>query len=84
MPRPLRIEYPGACYHVFCRGDAWLPIFQADPDKELLLDRMVHFAEIFRVEIRTYCVMINHVHVHLRTQEANLGAFRRSFLSQRD
>ncbi len=81
MPRPLRIEYPGACYHVICRGNAQLPIFQEDSDKELLLDRMVHFAEIFRVEIRAYCVMINHVHLHLRTQEANLGAFMRSFLT---
>lgn len=81
MPRPLRIEYPGACYHVICRGNARLPIFQADSDKGLLLDRMVHFAEIFRVEIRAYCVMNNHVHFHLRTQEANLGAFMRSFLT---
>jgi len=39
MPRPLRIEFPGACYHVMCRGNARLPIFHADADKELLLDR---------------------------------------------
>ena len=42
---------------------------------------MVDFAEIFRIEIRAYCVMINHVHIHLRTQEANLGAYMRSFLT---
>ena len=81
MPRPLRIEYPGACYHVICRGNARLPVFQADADKELLLDRMVHFAEIYRVELRAYCVMVNHVHIHLRTLDANLGAFMRSFLT---
>jgi REP element-mobilizing transposase RayT len=81
MPRPLRIEYPGACYHVICRGNARLPIFREDADKELLLDRMIHFAEIYRVEIRAYCVMINHVHIHLRTLDANLGAFMRSFLT---
>ena len=45
MPRPLRIEFPNACYHVICRGNARLPIFEDDADKELLLDRMVHFAE---------------------------------------
>jgi putative transposase len=81
MPRPLRIEFPDACYHVICRGNARLPIFEADQDKDLLLDRMVHFAELFRIEIRAYCVMINHVHIHLRTREANLGAFMRSFLT---
>lgn len=81
MPRPLRIEFPDACYHVICRGNARLPIFEADQDKSLLLDRMVHFAELFRIEIRAYCVMVNHVHIHLRTREANLGAYMRSFLT---
>jgi REP element-mobilizing transposase RayT len=81
MPRPLRIEFPDACHHVICRGNARLPIFEADQDKDLLLDRMVHFAELFRIEIRAYCVMINHVHIHLRTREANLGAFMHSFLT---
>ena len=81
MPRSLRIEFPSACYHVICRGNARLPIFGDDADKELVLDRMVHFAEFFRVEIRAYCVMINHIHIHLRTQEANLGAYMRSFLT---
>ncbi|MBN2451256.1 MAG: transposase [Lentisphaeria bacterium] len=81
MPRPLRIEFPGACYHVMCRGNARLPVFHADADKELLLDRMVHFAAVFRVDLRAYCVMINHLHVHLRTVEGNLGAFMGSFLT---
>jgi len=81
MPRPLRIEFPGACYHVMCQGNARLPIFRADADKELLLDRMVHFAGLFRVELRAYCVMTNHFHVHLRTAEGNLGAYMRSFLT---
>ncbi len=63
------------------RGNARLPIFRDAADKELLLDRMVHFAEIFRIEIRAYCVMINHYHVHVHTREANLGAYMRSFLT---
>jgi len=81
MPRPLRIEFPDACYHVMCRGNARLPIFEDNSDKTLLLDRMSHFADLFRVEIRAYCVMVNHVHIHLRTREANLGAYMRSFLT---
>ena len=81
MPRPLRLEFPRACYHVMSRGNARLPIFRAETDRKLLLDRMVHFAALFRVEIRAYCVMINHFHVHLRTGEANLGAYMQSFLT---
>jgi len=81
MPRPLRIEYPGACYHVMSRGNARLPVLRQDADKALLLDRLVHYAGLFHVEIRAYCIMDNHVHMHVRTLEGNLGASMRSFLT---
>ena len=81
MPRPLRIEFPGACYHVMSRANVGSPIFRADADKTLLLDRMVHFAALFQVDIRAYCIMINHFHLYLRTPEGNLGAFMQSFLT---
>ena len=48
MPRPLRIEFPGACYHVMFRGNARRPVFREDADKELLVERMAHFAALFR------------------------------------
>ena len=35
MPRPLRIEYPGAIYHVMNRGDRREPIFKDDVDRLL-------------------------------------------------
>lgn len=53
MLRPLRIEFPDACYHVICRGNARLPIFADDADKGLLLDRMVLARAIFTGETRT-------------------------------
>jgi hypothetical protein len=39
MSRPLRIEYPGAVYHVTSRGDAHRPIFRDDQDRLLFLER---------------------------------------------
>ena len=81
MPRPLRIEFSDVCYHVICRGNARLPIFRDDANRELLLDRMVYYAELFRVVIRAYCVMVDHVFIHLRTLEANPGTYMRSFLT---
>ena len=81
MPRPLRIEFPGACYHVMFRGNARMPVFREDADKELLVDRMAHFASLFRIRIRAYCVMVNHAHIHVRTDEANLGRYMQSFLT---
>jgi REP element-mobilizing transposase RayT len=81
MARPLRIEFPGACYHLMCRGNFRFPVFQDPADKALILERLIHFAEIFHVRIRAYCVMVNHLHGHLQTQEANMGRFMHSFLT---
>jgi hypothetical protein len=33
MPRALRIEYPGAIYHVINRGDHREPIFRDDSNR---------------------------------------------------
>ncbi len=37
MARPLRIEYPGAIYHVTSRGNARSDIYLSDTDRELFL-----------------------------------------------
>lgn len=37
MARPLRIEFPGAVYHVTSRGDWREPIVLGDDDREDLL-----------------------------------------------
>jgi len=47
----------------------------------MLVDRMAHFAALFRVRIRAYCVMINHAHIHVKANEANLGRYMQSFLT---
>jgi hypothetical protein len=38
MARPLRIEYPGAIYHVLSRGDRREAIFRTDADRNLFRD----------------------------------------------
>ena len=40
MARKLRVEYPGAIYHVMNRGDRWEPIFSDDQDRLLFLDTL--------------------------------------------
>ena len=37
MARPLRIQYPGAMYHVMNRGDQREDIFRADEDRHTFL-----------------------------------------------
>ena len=73
MARPLCVEFPGACYHVICRGTRF-PLFADDEDKSLVLEHLVQFADEFSVRIRAYCVMVNHMHCHLKTEEGTSDA----------
>ena len=38
MPRPLRVDYPGAIYHVISRGHNQENIFKTDRDREKFLE----------------------------------------------
>ena len=38
MARKVRVEYPGAIYHVMNRGDRREPIFKDDADRKLFLE----------------------------------------------
>ena len=73
MARPLRVEYPGAYYHVINRGNAGEVIFKNDRDKEKFLEYLAIAVERFSVVIHTYCLMSNHFHLLLQTPEANLS-----------
>jgi len=81
MARPLRIEYEGACYHVMNRGNRGEEVYRDARDYELFVDRLAHFAEMFRVGVRSYCLMPNHFHLYLCTREANLSRFMQSLLT---
>ena len=81
MARPLRIEYPGASYHVVNRGNQRNIVFHDDWHYELFVDKLGNFAAEFRVTVYVYCCMPNHFHLYLRTKEANLSRFMQSFLT---
>ena len=40
MTRPLRIQHPGAVYHVMARGSSGRPIFADDPDRTRFLETL--------------------------------------------
>jgi REP element-mobilizing transposase RayT len=73
MARPLRIEYPGALYHVIARGNARAPIFLADCDRLLFLDVLGDVIEQFAWLCHAYCLMPNHYHLVFETPDANLS-----------
>ena len=81
MARPLRIEYPNACYHVINRGNQRSVVFHDTWHYECFVEKLGYFATEFRVEVYAYCCMPNHFHLYLQTKEANLSRFMQSFLT---
>jgi putative transposase len=77
MARPLRIEYPGAFYHVMARGDDRKAIFRDDKDRLCLLEVVRKAAERYRLSLHAYCLMDNHYHLLVESAEANLSVSMR-------
>ncbi len=80
MARPLRIEYPGAYYHVMNRGNRGEDIFLRDKDRNLFLDALADSCEIYDIKLIIYVLMANHFHLLVQTLQANLSEFMRHFL----
>lgn len=73
MPRPLRIEYENAYYHVMNRGAGRQTIFHGEPYYHAFLECLAETHVRFGVNIHAYCLMGNHYHLLLQTPNANLG-----------
>ncbi|WP_139558803.1 transposase [Methylotetracoccus oryzae] len=73
MARPLRLEFPGAVYHVTARGDRREDIFLDDPDRQRFLELLGREVEQQQWVLYAYCLMGNHYHLLLETPEANLS-----------
>lgn len=73
MSRPLRIEFPGAVYHVTSRGNARHKIFEDDKDRELFLSLIGHVVDRYGWFCHTYCLMDNHYHILIETPQSNLS-----------
>jgi putative transposase len=79
MARPLRIEYPGAIYHVTSRGNARNNIFSDDEDREIFLSILGAVVKRYNWLCHAYCLMDNHYHFIIETPDANLSLGMRQF-----
>ena len=77
MARPLRIEFPGAVYHVTSRGDRREPIVLGDEDREDLLGVLGQALHRFDACALAWCLMDNHYHFVLHTRQPNLSLLMR-------
>ena len=73
MARPLRIEFPGAFYHVTARGDQREAIYESDEDRESFLEILQDVLERFEWRCHAYCLMTNHYHLFIETVHGNLS-----------
>jgi len=74
MPRPLRIQFPGAVYHVMNRGNGRQAIFEDATDARRFLARLEEIAAPLGWRFHAYCLMTNHYHFVLQTPQPNLSA----------
>ena len=72
MARPLRIQYPGATYHIISRGIARMTIFHTEKDWSKFIGFMERVITRYRWICHAYCLMGNHYHILIETPDANM------------
>jgi len=77
MARPLRIEYPNACYHVSNYGLDNQRVFPSKKYFESFLSALEETCARLNVEVHAYCLLQNEYHLMLKTPEGNLSRFMR-------
>jgi len=75
MPRPARVQFDNACYHVINRGLSRKKIFINDKGYQIFLEIMEEACQRFGVIVHAYCLMDNHYHLLLQTPKGNLSKF---------
>ena len=70
MSRPLRVEFPGALYHVTSRGDRREAIYLDDADRQQWLALFGQVCQRFNWICHAYCLMDKHFHI----ARASLGS----------
>jgi REP element-mobilizing transposase RayT len=80
MARQLRVQYPGAIYHVMNRGNRREPIFLDERDRELFLETLGEACAKTDCQVHAWCLLRNHFHLVIETPKANLVAGMKWFL----
>ncbi len=73
MARPLRIEFPGALYHVTSRGNARGNIYRSNNDRHCWLEVLADVVQQYNWACYSYCLMSNHYHILVETIDGNLA-----------
>ncbi len=73
MSRPLRIEYPGAWYHVMNRGRRREDVFPLSSDYDAFLQIIRETVDAWGLKVSAYSLLPNHYHLLVQTPEGNIS-----------
>jgi len=73
MSRPLRVQFPGAWFHVTARGNERRAIFRGDGDRRHWLELAAELPARFGLRLHGYVLMANHYHLMLEIGELGLS-----------
>jgi putative transposase len=73
MARKRRIEFPGAFFHVFARGNNRQQIFKDELDYLSYLDRIKRYHRRYGFKLYVFALMPNHVHMVIEMIETPLS-----------
>ncbi len=79
MARPLRIDYPGAIYHITCRGNERRAIVSDDGDRLAFQKRLARCVETYQLRLHGYVLMDNHFHLVVESPLGNVSQAMRQF-----
>ena len=82
MGHPLRVLGAGAIYHVIGRGNNRRPVFLEDAGHAEFLELFGELSKKFDWTTHAYCLMGNHFHIALTTNEANLSDGMRELMGR--
>jgi len=72
MARKLRIQFPGAIYHVINRGNYRRDLFLSPSEAQAFLTTLREASTLMGWSVQAYALMRNHYHLALRTPTPNL------------
>jgi REP element-mobilizing transposase RayT len=72
MARKLRIQFPGAIYHVINRGNYRRDLFVSPSEAQAFLATLREARDLMGWQVHAYALMRNHYHLALETPEPNL------------
>jgi putative transposase len=82
LARPLRIEFPGAIYHVMSHGVAGTQTCMDELDRSHFLDDLRELVETGKLLIHAFILMINHFHLLCETPASGLSRHMQQLLGK--